>query len=117
MSKILIVEDTSEIAEMMRFVLTVKSHEIGIANSKKIALQMILSFAPDLLIIDVWLAPGNGRDFCKEIREFDKKIPIILMSANKELLDDYDLCEANEIIEKPFELKELYEKVDRLLKA
>jgi len=115
MAKVLIIEDTSEVAEMIHFVLTAHSHEIEIAYSTQEAFQKIIAFAPDILVLDVWLGSGNGKDLCKEIRKFNKKIPIILMSANAALLHDYEICEANDILEKPFDISVLLDKINKLL--
>jgi DNA-binding response OmpR family regulator len=115
-AKILVIEDNFDIAEMILQVLFVNSHEVEFAYKYADAFKKCIAFAPDLIIIDVWLGVGNGRELCQEIRSFNKKVPVILMSANADDLQDYHACEANDIIEKPFDIKELLIKIDSLLK-
>jgi len=69
------------------------------------------------MIIDVILNGTNGRDICKELKSDDSTnyFPVILMSASPEYLREYNECGADGIIEKPFDIKTLFRKVEKLV--
>jgi len=75
-------------------------------------LALLYSFNPDLIILDVMVGGDDGRDICREIKAAGhRQIPVILYSANPELLVNYRECNADDVLNKPFEIKELLEKV------
>lgn len=94
---------------------SINLYEVEIACTNKEAIQKVIAFAPNLIIIDVWLGNESGRELCKEIKRFNKTVPIILMSANASNLADYEICEADDVIEKPFDINSLLNKVNQLL--
>jgi DNA-binding response OmpR family regulator len=116
MAKILLIEDSKDVAEMLTLLLGMKSHVVETAFSIKEAKQKIDSLSFDIILVDVLLGSDNGKDLCREIRSMDKKVPIILMSANPSLLKDYAECEANAIMEKPFNIKEITDQINKFLK-
>ena len=115
MAKILLIEDSPDLAEMLTLLLRLKSHDVVTASSNITAKQKIDNSPFDLILIDVWLGRDSGKELCKQIRKTDKKVPIILMSANPGLLKDYAECEANAVIEKPFNIKSITEQINALL--
>ena len=72
---------------------------------------------PDILLMDVRLNGVDGRDICKELktRNAFKSIPIILMSSSPSKLKDYKKFNADDSLEKPFEMTHLLAKIDDLL--
>ena len=119
MAKILVVDDSEDILEMLGMLLHYKGHEIITSIDSVTTIKAINSFSPDLIILDVWLN-GNpkgstGRELCKDIKKFYPSLPIILMSANPELLKEFEECGADAIIEKPFDIAVLNHTVDALL--
>ena len=92
-------------------------HEVEIAHNFQLAFKKFISFAPNLVILDVWLGDDNadGRDLCKEIRRFNRSVPIILMSGRHDVLKDYEQYGANDTIDKPFDIDPLLLKIDKLL--
>jgi len=64
------------------------------------------------MLLDVKLH-GQDRDLCKQIKEkFNKEIPVILISANPDLLKDHKECLVVDIIEKPFDIKTVTQKIN-----
>ncbi|HEV8082188.1 MAG TPA: response regulator [Chitinophagaceae bacterium] len=77
----------------------------------------VSSFQPDLIILDIFLAAEDGRNVCKELKE-DKEtlhILILVFSASPESLKDYESYCADGVIEKPFNLNQLIEKLTSVL--
>jgi DNA-binding response OmpR family regulator len=118
MAKILVLDDSLDILEGVKYILDMEGHEsITVSNKRDLEAQLIISH-PDLIIMDVLLGGHDGRQICKELKsdEKTKHIPIILMSASPGVLKEYKLCEANDTIGKPFHLKDFTHKVDKVLK-
>ena len=116
MHRILIVDDEPDVLHLVSVCLSMKGYNVCTAKSKGSFFELLSSFKPDLIILDVMLGPDNGRDICKEIKAAEHKhIPIILCSAVPEMLAKFEECNANDTLEKPFPLQLLFEKVYKLL--
>jgi DNA-binding response OmpR family regulator len=115
MAKILIVDDSVDLVDMLSILLKMNDHEVVAANTKTAMNKVMITFQPDVILLDVLIRDGNGRDICKEIKESDNKVSIILMSANPKLIKDHQKCKADDVIEKPFDIKTVVEKVNRLI--
>lgn len=112
MSKILIIEDEIEIADLEKDYLELSGFEVAIANDGSRGLAMALTEEYDLIILDLMLPGMDGFDVCKMIRE-KKNIPIIMVSAKK---DDIDKIRglglgADDYMTKPFSPSELVARV------
>jgi DNA-binding response OmpR family regulator len=64
-----------------------------------------------LMMLDVMFGMG----ICEEIKQMNKAIPIILMSTNPKLLENYIEYNADDIIEKPFDNDEVLNKINNIL--
>ena len=84
--KILIVDDDSNIAELISLYLTKECFETMIANDGESALLLADSFAPNLILLDLMLPGIDGYQVCREIRA-KSAIPIIMLSAKGEIFD------------------------------
>ncbi len=112
MSKILIIEDEIEIADLEKDYLELSGFQVSIANDGNKGLAMALTEDYDLIILDLMLPGMDGFDVCKMIRE-KKNIPIIMVSAKK---DDIDKIRglglgADDYMTKPFSPSELVARV------
>lgn len=112
MSKILIIEDEIEIADLEKDYLELSGFEVAIANDGNKGLAMALTEEFDLIILDLMLPGMDGFEVCKAIRE-KKNVPIIMVSAKK---DDIDKIRglglgADDYMTKPFSPSELVARV------
>ena len=112
MSKILIIEDETSIADLERDYLELSGFTVEIENDGKKGLERALQKDIDLLILDLMLPGENGFDICRIVRE-KKNIPIIMVSARK---DDIDKIRglglgADDYMTKPFSPSELVARV------
>lgn len=112
MSKILIIEDEIEIADLEKDYLELSGFEVDIANDGNKGLAMALTEEYDLVILDLMLPGMDGFEVCKAVRE-KKDIPIIMVSAKK---DDIDKIRglglgADDYMTKPFSPSELVARV------
>jgi len=82
MSKILIVEDNSIIAKMLKTTLTLEGHDVTIAPNGATGLEKVRTNRPDLLLLDIMMPGMDGFEVCRRLREAEetKDIPIVFLS-------------------------------------
>jgi DNA-binding response OmpR family regulator len=116
MPKILIIDDYLDLVNFFSVLLEREGFEVkGISRTKGIE-SNIDHFNPDLVLLDVMLR-DDGREICKEIKQMNKAIHIILMSTNPKLLENYLEYNADDIIEKPFDNDEVLNKIIQILSS
>ena len=86
MSKILIVEDESAIADLERDYLELSGFEVDIENSGISGLDAAIHKDYNLVVLDLMLPEMDGYEVCRRIRE-EKDIPILMVSAKKDDID------------------------------
>src|SRR5687768_8575379 len=84
--KILVVEDTKDLAFGLRINLEGEGFCVIVAESMREA-KVALGQLPDLIVLDLMLPDGNGLDFLKEIRASGFDPPVIILSAKGEEID------------------------------
>jgi DNA-binding response OmpR family regulator len=116
--KLLYVEDDEVLAFVTRDNLELKGYEVHHAGDGRTAFQLFLKEQFDLCIIDIMLPVMDGFSLAKEIREVDKEIPLIFLTA-KSLKEDKIRglqLGADDYIIKPFSFEELVLKIEVFLK-
>ena len=115
--KILIVEDETNIADLINLYLKKEGYETMVANDGGKALELYRLFRPDLVLLDIMLPVLDGWSVCAKIRETDST-PIIMLTAKGETIDKVSGLEmgADDYIVKPFEMKELLARVHAVLR-
>lgn len=118
--RILVVDDESELVEMIKFRLEAGGYNVITAYNGQDALDKARSEKPDLIILDLMLPRIDGYKVCRMLK-FDEKyrhIPIILFTARAQETDR-DMGKevgADAYIVKPFEPQELMGKIVELLR-
>jgi two-component system response regulator TctD len=107
--KVLIIEDTQELAKSLRLFLELENNHVECANDLATASHYISVTHFDIILLDIMLPDGDGRDFLRSVRARNKNIPVIVMTARSEISDRVDLLDigADDYIIKPFEFVEL----------
>ncbi len=115
--KILIVDDDTNIAELISLYLTKECYETMIVNDGEEALSVFRTFQPNLILLDLMLPGIDGYQVCREIRS-KASTPIIMLSAKGEVFDKVLGLElgADDYIIKPFDSKELVARVKAVLR-
>jgi two-component system, OmpR family, phosphate regulon response regulator PhoB len=116
MAEILILDDCGDILQLLRSIFEVKGYEARTCLTTGEFFNQLQKKLPDLVLIDVKLSDGDGRDVCIQIKETiaTRHIPVLLISANPDKLRE-SKTPADDILDKPFDLKELHQKVSNLL--
>ena len=83
---ILIVEDEESISEPLASALEREGYEIAIAPTAETALDAVRTKEPDLVLLDVMLPDGDGREILRDIRS-SSSTPVIMLSARGEETD------------------------------
>jgi DNA-binding response OmpR family regulator len=120
MTRILVVEDDPDIADLMRRYLQKGGFEVEVHASGRDALAAIAATPPDLLVLDLMLPQVNGLEICRIVRSDEKtaSIPIIMVTARadeSERIAGLDLG-ADDYLGKPFSPGELVARVKALLR-
>ncbi len=117
MAKILLVEDTTELAEAIRRELTADGHTVQLAVDGKSALVQFKADPPDLILLDWMLPELDGLSVLRQIRE-DSHVPVLMLSARGEATDRVIGLEvgADDYLTKPFSNRELLARVHALLR-
>jgi DNA-binding response OmpR family regulator len=114
---IYVVEDNPNIREIIEFLLIEELYEVKTCpNTNDFWLQMN-KHLPDMVILDVMLPDGNGLDICNILKRNIKthNIPVMMMSANNHLNTVKAKCEAEDFINKPFDLNDFAKRIEKHL--
>ncbi|MEQ9310457.1 MAG: response regulator transcription factor [Balneolaceae bacterium] len=115
---ILIVEDDTDLSELIKIQLTDLSYSVEQSFNGLEAFKKILSNSYSLIILDVMLPGMNGFDICKSVREEDSTTPILMLTAKAEEIDKIMGLEigADDYLTKPFSIRELSARIKALLR-
>jgi DNA-binding response OmpR family regulator len=117
--KILIADDELRLRKVVVLHLKKNGFEVVEASNGQKALDLLNTFEPDIIILDIMMPEKDGIEACKEIRSIEKykNTPIILLTAKSGADDVEEGLEAgaNEYITKPFSPKTLIEKINNLI--
>ena len=115
--KILIVDDDTNIAELISLYLTKEFYQVQIVEDGEQALQVFDTFQPNLVLLDLMLPGIDGYQVCRELRS-RSNTPIIMLSAKGEVFDKVLGLElgADDYMIKPFDSKELVARVKAVLR-
>lgn len=120
MSKILIIEDEADIAELVALHLQREEHTPFIAHDGISGLNMARTEVPDLILLDLMLPGMDGVRLFKELRRFPatRKTPVIMLTARAQTADRVAGLElgADDYVTKPFSPKELMLRIKVALK-
>lgn len=115
--KALIVEDDSNIAELIRLYLEKDGFDVLCAEDGGRGVELAASAHPDVILLDIMLPVKDGFQVCREVRSFSDA-PIIMLTAKGETDDKVAGLElgADDYITKPFEVKELLARIHAVMR-
>ena len=119
-SKILIVEDDLDVAEMLNAYFRVQGYEVFTVNWGEDGVRAAQTVLPDLMILDIRLPDIDGYEVARRVRTDRRthEIPIIFLTEKRERIDRLQGFEvgADDYITKPFDVQELRLRVRNALK-
>ncbi|MBP3328909.1 MAG: response regulator transcription factor [Clostridia bacterium] len=115
--KVLVVDDDTNICELLRLYLEKEGYAVSIANDGMSALQTFNRVQPDITLLDIMLPQLDGWQILREVRKTSNK-PIIMLTAKGEVFDKVLGLElgADDYITKPFDTKEVIARIKAVLR-
>jgi DNA-binding response OmpR family regulator len=116
--KILVVEDETGIARMLKQGLEEANYVVDVARDGQVGLQMALDNNYHLILLDVMLPGRDGWSVCEELRSHRNRVPILMLTARDAVNDRVRGLDsgADDYLPKPFDFQELLARVRALLR-
>jgi DNA-binding response OmpR family regulator len=116
--RILVIEDEPVISEFLRTGLTYEGYEVVLTRKGSEGLQYLQNNDVALLILDLMLPDMDGLDVCRQIRNRGDALPILMLTARKEVSDRVKGLDtgADDYMTKPFSFDELLARIRALLR-
>ena len=113
MNRILIAEDEPRIASFLEKGLRARGYSTTVCGTAAETLDMAVSGEFDLLILDLGLPDRNGAELLRELREYDRKLAVIVLTARDSIDDTVSALEtgADDYVTKPFRFEELVARI------
>ncbi len=119
-TKIYIVEDDADIAELIDFNLSVQGYDTKVISNGDDAYDLIIESPPDLVLLDLSLPGLSGIEIAKYVRSAPEvnDLPIIMLTARTQETDKIIGFKtgADDYITKPFSIKELAARIEAILR-
>ena len=116
-TKILIIDDDSNICEAVKLYLENETYEVQTVYDGAQGVEAFKAYDPDIVLLDIMMPKKDGWQVCREIREISSK-PIIMLTAKGEVFDKVLGLElgADDFMTKPFDMKELSVRIKAVLR-
>jgi two-component system, OmpR family, copper resistance phosphate regulon response regulator CusR len=111
-SQILLIEDDADIAALLRQELLDHDFAVSVANSVLQGLTQAREQQPDLVLLDLGLPDGDGRDVLTRLRR-SSEVPVIVLTARDVVGEKVELLElgADDYVVKPYRIEELLARI------
>ena len=117
--RVLIADDEPNIGASLEFLMEQAGFEVKLASNGREALELVASFAPDLLILDVMMPEMNGYEVCQRLKSdpATREVKVVMLSAKGREVEVAKGLElgADAYVTKPFSTRELVAKVREML--
>jgi DNA-binding response OmpR family regulator len=115
--RICVLEDNIEILDILTIIFEEGNYDVYGFSTVASFLLNVSGLNPDICLLDVMLPDGNGLKVCAQVRGNDvtSHIPIVMMTAGADLSNPGTECVAEDFIAKPFDIYNLYERVNQLV--
>lgn len=117
MTKVLVIDDDSNICELLRMYLEKEGYEVRTAYDGAEGVEAVRKHEPDMVLLDVMMPKKDGWQVCREIREHSAT-PIIMITAKGDTIDKILGLElgADDYIVKPLDMKEVFARIKAVLR-
>ncbi len=118
MTRILVIEDNTDLAFGLRTTLEIEGYEVEVAEDGQVGLARAREATPDLIVLDLMLPKLDGYTVLREMRRSDLHMPVLILTARGEEADKVLGLDwgADDYVTKPFGTQELLARVRALLR-
>jgi DNA-binding response OmpR family regulator len=111
--RVLVIDDEPMLRETLANVLGEEGYVVDVATDGETALERVHAARPDAILLDLMMPGMNGRQFLEALREIPsfENVPVLIMTAVHGLNVNVQKLGASEVVEKPFNIDELLNKV------
>jgi DNA-binding response OmpR family regulator len=111
--RILIIEDQEDLVNGIRINLEAEEYLVDYCLNGKEGLKRALDTKPDLILLDIMLPGMDGLEICRQLRQANMTIPILMLTAKGDEIDKVVGLEmgADDYIAKPFGIRELLARI------
>lgn len=112
--KVMIADDDPGILDSISLILSYEGYEVTSTLNGRTLLNL-QNDLPDLLLLDIWMSGIDGRDICRQLKQqqHTAKMPIVMISASKDIEQSAMEAGADAFIAKPFEMDEFLRTVEQ----
>jgi len=115
--RILVVDDEPNIAELLSAALRFEGYDVGVAATGSEALDLVRTYRPNLIMLDVMLPDFDGTEVCRRLRNQGDHVPIVFLTARDTTQDKVEgLGMGDDYVTKPFSVEELMARVGAILR-
>lgn len=113
MAKLLLIDDDKEVLEINKKYLEQNNYEVMVSESADKAFDILATYKPDCILLDVMMPGTNGFDAFERIKKLSNGAPVIFLTGRISEDDKVDglMLGADDYIEKPYSLKELMARI------
>ncbi|MBA3723390.1 MAG: response regulator [Candidatus Levybacteria bacterium] len=114
--KILVADDDPAIVDCLQIMLEEADYEVKTTTDGE-TVRMVKKELPDVILLDIWMSGEDGRDICRYLKSQNqtKRIPIIMISATRDLAESAKKAGAEDFLTKPFQMNDLLTKVAKYI--
>jgi len=107
--RLLVVEDSADIGEAVRARFALDGHAVDWAQTIEDAEHFLAGEAYDLILLDIMLPDGDGREFLQRRRNEENRTPVLVLTARSQISDRVRMLDlgADDYVTKPFDFDEL----------
>ena len=111
---ILVADDDPAIVDALKMMLEICEYDVDTVLDGAV-LPKLTTTRPQLLLLDIWMSGIDGREVCKKLKgsKATRDIPVILISASRDIEKSSRDAGANDYLAKPFNIDELLSKIEK----
>lgn len=119
LKRILIADDDPGIVDAVEMMLQFYGYTVSSTYDGNDLLKLSPAQYPDLILLDIWMSGTDGRDVCRGLKanEHTRHIPVLMISASKDIGQSAIDAGADAFLSKPFDMEHLILTIENLLNA
>lgn len=112
---VMLIDDDPGILDAISIMLEYEGYNVRSITNDSDLMKMDTDL-PDIILLDIWMSGIDGRAICKHLKQnpATAKLPVVLISASRDIEISAMQAGADDFLAKPFEMNDLLQKIERL---